>query len=306
VAGDGKKSIWWNGTLVPWAEAKTHVLSHGLHYGTGVFEGIRAYETAQGVAVFRLKEHVERLYFSAKAYKIPMTLPQAEVFEACRAVIRDNGMGACYLRPLAFVGHGPLGVYARANPTEVIVAAAPWGAYLGPDSLEKGIRTTVSSWTRLHHSMFPCSAKGAGQYLNSVLAVREAREKGFEEAILLDRHGNVAEGSGENIFLVKGGRLVTPGIDSSILPGITRESVIALAAEMGIATDVRTVTRAEMIGADELFFTGTAAEVTPIREVDGYPIGNGARGPVTKRVQDAFFRTVRGQDPSKESWLARV
>jgi branched-chain amino acid aminotransferase len=306
VAGDGKKSIWWNGKLVPYADAKTHVLTHCLHYGTGVFEGIRAYKTPKGLAVFRLKEHVDRLLYSAKAYKIPMTLSAAELIEACRLVVRDNELDECYLRPLVFVGHGPLGVYARSNPTEVIVAAYPWGAYLGPDAIEKGIRTTVSSWTRLHHSMFPTSAKGSGQYLNSVLAVREAREKGFEEAILLDRNGNVAEGSGENIFLVKGGRLATPGIDSSILPGITRESVMALAHDLGISTDVRKITRGELIGADELFFTGTAAEVTPIREVDGYVIGSGTRGPITKRIQDVFFKAVHGEDPTKQAWLTPV
>jgi branched-chain amino acid aminotransferase len=306
VAGDGKKSIWWNGKLVPFADAKTHVLTHCLHYGTGVFEGIRAYRTPKGLAIFRLKEHLDRLLYSAKAYKIPMTLTAAELVEACRTVVKDNELDECYLRPLVFVGHGPLGVYARSNPTEVVVAAYPWGSYLGPEALEKGIRTTVSSWTRLHHSMFPTSAKGSGQYLNSVLAVREAREKGFEEAILLDRNGNVAEGSGENIFVVRAGRLATPGIDSSILPGITRESVIALAGELGIPTDVRKLTRGELIGADELFFTGTAAEVTPIREVDGYVIGSGGRGPVTKRLQDAFFKAVRGEDPSKQAWLTAV
>jgi branched-chain amino acid aminotransferase len=306
VAGDGKKSIWWNGKLVPFADAKTHVLTHCLHYGTGVFEGIRAYRTPKGLAIFRLKEHLDRLLYSAKAYKIPMTLTAAELVEACRTVVKDNELDECYLRPLVFVGHGPLGVYARSNPTEVVVAAYPWGSYLGPEALEKGIRTTVSSWTRLHHSMFPTSAKGSGQYLNSVLAVREAREKGFEEAILLDRNGNVAEGSGENIFVVRAGRLATPGIDSSILPGITRESVIALAGELGIPTDVRKLTRGELIGADELFFTGTAAEVTPIREVDGYVIGSGGRGPVTKRLQDAFFKAVRGEDASKQAWLTPV
>lgn len=306
MAGDGKKSIWWNGKLVPYAEAKVHVLAHALHYGTGVFEGIRAYRTPKGMAIFRLKEHIDRLYYSAKAYKIPMTIPYADVFEACRTVIRDNDLDECYVRPLVFVGHGPMGVYARANPTEVVVAAYPWGAYLGPDAVEKGIRTTVSSWTRLHHAMFPCSAKGSGQYLNSVLAVREAREKGFEEAILLDRNGNVAEGSGENIFLVRNGRLATPGIDSSILPGITRDSVIALAKDMGIETDVRSITRGELYGADELFFTGTAAEVSPIREVDNYTIGSGTRGPITTRLQAAFYDAVRGKNPSRAGWLTVV
>jgi branched-chain amino acid aminotransferase len=306
VPGDGKKSIWWNGRLVPYAEAKTHVLSHVLHYGTGVFEGIRAYETPKGVAVFRLKEHVDRLFHSAACYRIPMSVTREQVVEACREVVRDNDLRECYLRPLVFLGHGSMGVYSRNNPTEVVVAAYPWGAYLGPDALEKGIRVTISSWTRLHHASFPTTAKGSGQYLNSVLAVREARDKGFEEAVLLDRNGNVAEGSGENLFLVKGGRLATPGIESSILPGITRDSVMTLAREAGIAVEVRPLTRGELIGADELFFTGTAAEVSPIREVDGYVIGAGKRGPVTERLQSAFFRAVRGQDPTKEHWLTPV
>jgi branched-chain amino acid aminotransferase len=306
VAGDGTKSVWWNGRLVPYADAKTHVLSHVLHYGTGVFEGIRAYRTPRGLAIFRLREHVERLFHSAKAYKIPMPVAFDDVIEGCRTVVRDNDLDECYLRPLVFVGHGPMGVYARNNPTEVVIAAYPWGAYLGRDAVEKGIRVTVSSWTRLHHSSFPTTAKGSGQYLNSVLAVREAREKGFEEAILLDRNGNAAEGSGENLFVVRRGALATPGVDSSILPGITRDSVMALASDLGIPYEVRNVTRGELIGADELFFTGTAAEVTPIREVDGYAIGAGERGPVTAKIQQAFFRAVRGGDATKAAWLTPV
>lgn len=306
MSGDGKTSIWWNGRLVPYAQAQTHVLSHALHYGTGVFEGIRAYEGRTGVAVFRLKEHIQRLYDSAKAYKIPMPVPAAAVEAGCLEVIRANGLTSCYLRPLAFLGHGPLGVYAKNVPTEVIVAAFPWGAYLGPEALEKGIRTTISSWRRLHHASFPTTAKGSGQYLNSALAVREAKEKGFEEAILLDTAGNVSEGSGENLFLVVRGRLVTPGLDASILPGITRDSVLTLAHDLGIATEVRTLTRAELSMADEAFFTGTAAEVTPIREVDGYVIGAGRRGPITERLQSAFFRAVRGEDPAHADWLTRV
>lgn len=306
MSGDGKTAIWWNGRLRPYAEATTHVLSHGLHYGTGVFEGIRAYEGASGTAVFRLPEHVQRLFDSARAYKIPMPVTPAQVLEGCREVIRANGLRACYLRPLAFLGHGPLGVYAKNVPTEVIVAAFPWGAYLGPEALEKGIRTTVSSWRRLHHASFPTTAKGAGQYLNSALAVREAKEKGFEEAILLDAAGNLSEGSGENLFLVQKGVLVTPGLDASILPGITRDAVLSLARDLGIPTEVRTLTRAELTLADEAFFTGTAAEITPIREVDGYTIGAGRRGPVTERLQSAFFRAVRGEDPRHLDWLTPV
>ncbi len=303
MAADGKTSIWWNGKQVPHADAKTHVLSHCLHYGTGVFEGIRAYATKQGPAIFRLREHIERLFYSAKAYKFPMPVTPEQVMEGCRETVRVNGLDACYIRPLAFLGHGALGVYPKNVPTEVIIAAYPWGAYLGPDALEKGIRTTISSWTRLHHASFPTAAKGSGQYLNSTLAVREAREKGFEEAILLDKNGNVAEGSGENLFMIRNGVLSTPGFESSILPGITRESVMTIAKEMGIPVEVRSITRGELYGADELFFTGTAAEVSPIREVDNYIIGAGKRGPITEKLQAAYFRAVKGEDPSKMGWL---
>jgi branched-chain amino acid aminotransferase len=307
VAADGKTSIWWNGTLVPYADAKTHVLSHALHYGTGVFEGIRAYSATQGgTNVFRLREHIERLFVSAKAYKIPMPVTPEQVVEGCLEVIRANGLSAAYLRPLAFLGHGPLGVYAKNVPTEVIVAAMSWGAYLGADAIEKGIRATVSSWRRLHHAAFPTTAKGSGQYLNSTLAVREAKEKGFDEAILLDPGGNVSEGSGENLFLVVKDVLVTPGLDASILPGITRDAVMTLARELGLSVEVRPITRGELYAADEAFFTGTAAEITPIREVDAYVIGAGRRGPVTKRLQDAFFKVVRGEDPRHAGWLTRV
>jgi len=303
VAADGKTSIWWNGKLVPFGEAKTHVLSHALHYGTGVFEGIRAYEGVKGTTVFRLGEHVERLFASAKAYKIPVPVTPEQVLAGCREVIRANGLASCYLRPLIFLGHGPLGVYAKNVPTEVVIAAFPWGAYLGPEALEKGIRTTISSWTRLHHAAFPTTAKGSGQYLNSTLAVREAKEKGFDEAILLDTQGNLSEGSGENLFLVVKGALVTPGLEASILPGITRDAVITLAGDLGLHVEVRSITRGELYAADEAFFTGTAAEVTPIREVDAYVIGAGRRGTITKRLQDAFFRAVRGEDASKTGWL---
>jgi branched-chain amino acid aminotransferase len=306
VSGDGKTSIWKNGALVPYAQATTHVLSHALHYGTGVFEGIRVYRGPAGLAVFRLREHVQRLFDSAKLYKIPMPVSFDQVFEACREVVRANGLDECYLRPIAYLGHGPLGVYAKNVPTDVIVAAFPWGRYLGPESLERGIKATVSSWRRLHHAAFPTTAKGSGQYVNSALAVREAKEKGFEEAILLDAEGLVSEGSGENIFLVTDGVLVTPGLDASILPGITRDTVLKLARDLGLQSQVRAVTRAELTVAEEVFFTGTAAEITPIREIDGYVIGNGKRGPVTERLQTAFFRAVRGEEPRHKEWLAPV
>jgi branched-chain amino acid aminotransferase len=306
VSGDGTTSIWKNGALIPYAQATTHVLSHALHYGTGVFEGIRAYRGPGGLAVFRLREHVRRLFDSARLYKIPMPVAPEQVFGGCLDVIRANALHECYLRPLAFLGHGPLGVYAKNVPTEVIVAAFPWGRYLGPESLERGIRATVSSWRRLHHAAFPTAAKGSGQYLNSALAVREAKEKGFDEAILLDAEGRLSEGSGENLFLVLDGVLVTPGLDASILPGITRDTVLTLARELGLATEVRPVTRGELTVASEAFFTGTAAEVTPIREVDGYVVGTGRRGPVTERLQTAFFRAVRGEDDAHRDWLTPV
>lgn len=306
VPADGRTAIWWNGRLVPYGEATTHVLSHVLHYGTGVFEGIRAYAQPRGVAIFRLREHVERLFHSAKCYRMPMPVDPEQVIEGCREVVRANGLSSCYLRPLAFLGHGQLGVFPKNCPTEVIVAAYPWGAYLGADALEKGVRCTVSSWTRLHHAMFPTTSKGSGQYMNSYLAVTEAKAKGYDEAILLDRHGNVAEGSGENLFVVKGGVLATPGTDSSILPGITRDTVFAIARDLSIPVEVRSVTRGELTGADELFFTGTAAEISAIREVDGYLIGSGRRGPVTERIQQAFYRAVRGEDPAHADWLTPV
>jgi branched-chain amino acid aminotransferase len=271
-----------------------------------VFEGIRVYRGPEGLAVFRLREHIERLFASAAAYKIVMPSSVDAVMEGCLAVVRDNELDECYLRPLAWVGFGPLGVYWRDNPTNIAVAALPWGRYLGPEALEKGIRVTISSWRRIHHAQFPTTAKGCGQYLNSVLAVREAHEKGFDEALLLDTNGNVAEGSGENLFLVKGGRLRTPGLDSSILPGITRDAVMELAHDLGYEVDVGNVTRGEVYTADEAFFTGTAAEVTPIREVDGHVIGAGGRGPITEAIQSAYLGTVRGANPAKSHWLAPI
>ncbi len=306
MSGDGTKSIWWNGALVPHGDAKVHVLTHAIHYGTGVFEGIRAYKGPEGLAIFRLEEHIDRLFQSASAYKIEMAHTRDAVIQGCIDVVRDNDLDECYLRPIAFIGFGPLGVYWKDNPTNTAVAAFPWGTYLGPEALEKGIRVTVSSWTRIHHAQFPTTAKGCGQYLNSVLAVREAHEKGFDEALLLDRHGNVAEGSGENLFLVNDGSLRTPGLDSSILPGITRESVMELARDAGLRVEVGPITRGEVYTADEAFFTGTAAEVTPIREVDGHVIGSGGRGPITEQLQSGYLSAVRGGNAAKDHWLTRV
>jgi len=299
--------LWRDGELVPFDQATTHVLSHALHYGTGVFEGIRAYRQKDGsAAIFRLREHSERLLASARAYRMPMRWTAEQIGEACRAVVRGNKLQDCYVRPLSFLGLGNIGVNPRECPTVTIVAAFPWGAYLGPDALEKGVRATISSWTRIHHSMVPTAAKACGHYLNSLLATREAKEKGFEEAILLDRHGDVSEGAGENVFVVHGGALRTPGPDASILPGITRDAVLRIAADLGVPASAATITRGELLAADEVFFTGTAAEVSPVREIDGHVIGTGGRGPVTERIQSAFFRAVRGEEPRYGEWLARV
>ncbi len=307
MALEQKGVLWVDGRLVPFAAATTHVLSHGLHYGTGVFEGIRSYKQADGsAAVFRLREHCERLVASAKAYRLPLAHTPAVLADACRAVLRENGLADAYIRPVAFAGLGSLGVGSKDCPTVTAVAAFPWGTYLGPEALEKGVRATVSSWTRLHHSMFPTAAKGCGQYLNSMLATREAKDKGFEEAILLDRDGRVSEGAGENIFAVKGGALRTPGREDSILPGITRDSVLRIARDLGIPAVEGPLTRQDLYGADEVFFSGTAAEITPVREIDGYAIGAGVRGPVTERIQKVFFKAVRGEDSKYGEWRTPV
>ena len=307
MALERKGFLWSDGEMVPFEDATTHVLSHALHYGTGVFEGIRAYRQKDGsVAIFRLREHMERMHGSARLYKLPLRWSVEELVEGALRVVRDNGLGDCYLRPLLFLGLGNLGVNPRDCPSRTIIAAFPWGAYLGPEALEKGVRVTVSSWVRLHHSMFPTQAKACGQYLNSLLATREAKEKGFEEALLLDRNGNVSEGAGENVFVVAKGVLRTPDLDSSILAGITRDAVLRIARDLGVPAQEAVLTRGDLLGADEVFLTGTAAEITPVREIDGYGIGNGRRGPVTGRIQEAFFRAVHGEEPKYREWLSPV
>jgi branched-chain amino acid aminotransferase len=307
MALERKGTLWVEGEMVPFADATTHVLSHALHYGSGVFEGIRAYKQKDGgIAVFRLREHMERLHLSARAYKMPLRWSVDELVDGARRVVRENGLEDCYVRPLSFLGLGNIGVNPRECPTQTIIAAFPWGAYLGPEALEKGVRATISSWTRLHHSMVPTTAKACGQYLNSLLATREAKEKGFEEAILLDRHGNVSEGAGENVFVVSKGALRTPGRDASALLGITRDSVMRIARDLGAEVSEGTVTREELMAADEVFFTGTAAEVTPVRDIDGYAIGAGRRGPITENVQKVFFRAIRGEEPRYRGWLTAV
>ncbi|AMC35062.1 MAG: branched-chain amino acid transaminase [Proteobacteria bacterium] len=297
--------IWYDGKLVPWRDATTHVLTHTLHYGMGVFEGVRAYETPKGTAIFRLHDHTERLFNSAKIFQMNIPFSFEELFEAQKTVVRENKLASCYLRPLAFVGSEKLGIAATGNTINVIVAAWPWGAYLGTEGLEKGIRVKVSSFTRHHVNVSMVRAKASGYYVNSILAHQEAAADGYDEAMLLDTEGYVSEGAGENLFIVKKGKLYTPDV-SSCLDGITRNTVITLAKEEGIEVIEKRITRDEVYTADEAFFTGTAAEVTPIRELDNRPIGIGSRGPITERLQKRYFDCVKGLDPLHEDWLTLI
>lgn len=299
--------IWFNGSMVPWDQATVHVTAHALHYGSSVFEGIRAYETkTAGTAIFRLREHVKRLYDSAKIYRIPISHTFDEICDACRAVVRENGLASAYIRPLVYRAAGPLGVHGTAVKTETTVFAFEWGAYLGADGLEKGIDACVSSWRRASSQALPSPAKAGGHYLSSQLIVEEAKRHGYVEGIALDDDGCVGEGSGENVFVVQNGRLITPPLASPILHGITRDSVITLAKDAGIEISEQKIPRSMLYTADEVFMTGTAAEVTPIRSVDRITVGEGVPGPVTKQLQAAFFGLFNGQTPDTRGWLASV
>lgn len=297
--------IWYDGKMVPWREATTHVLTHTLHYGMGVFEGVRAYETAQGTAIFRLEEHTERLLRSAHILGMKLPYDKATLMQAQIEAVRQNGLKSGYIRPMAFYGAEAMGISAKTLSTHVIVAAWPWGAYLGQEALEKGIRVKTSSFSRHHVNVTMCKAKANGNYLNSILAHREAEHDGYDEALLLDVDGFVAEGSGENIFIVRRGKLYTPDLTSA-LEGITRDTIIRLAAEVGIEVIEKRITRDEVYAADEAFFTGTAAEVTPIRELDNRVIGAGTRGPITERLQAMYFDCVHGRSPAHSHWLSYV
>jgi branched-chain amino acid aminotransferase len=300
------EKIWLDGKLVDWDDAKVHVLTHALHYGIGVFEGIRAYVGADGRgAVFRLREHVQRLFDSAHIVLMEIPHSKEQITEACLDVLRQNRMKEGYIRPLAFFGYGSMGVGA-INPVQVCVAAWPWGAYLSEEGLKKGIRAKISSFSRMHVNVNMVRAKVTGQYVNSFLANREAAMAGYEEAILLDTDGYVAEGSGENLFIVKDGTLFTPALSSPVLSGITRDSVLRIAKDLGVPIAEQKFTRDTLYLADELFMTGTAAEVTPVREVDNRRIGSGSPGPVTKRIQDTYFRAVRGEDQRYREWLTHL
>jgi len=297
--------IWYDGKMVPWREATTHVLTHTLHYGMGVFEGVRAYETPTGPAIFRLQEHTDRLFRSAHILGMKMPFDKAALNAAQLAVVRENGLKSGYLRPMAFYGAEAMGISAKTLSTHVIVAAWPWGAYMGAEALTQGIRVKTSSFSRHHVNIAMCKAKANGNYLNSILAHREAEQDGYQEALLLDVDGFVAEGSGENFFLVRNGKLYTPDLTSA-LEGITRDTIVQLAGELGIPVIEKRITRDEVYSADEAFFTGTAAEVTPIRELDNRVIGAGGRGPITEKLQALYFDCVQGRAAAHAGWLTHV
>lgn len=302
---DRDGQIWHDGKLVPWRDATTHVLTHSLHYGLAVFEGVRAYNTDIGTAIFRLQEHTERLFNSAHIYMMKIPYSREVLMQAQKDVVRVNKLESCYIRPIAFYGSEKMGVSPKGASVHVAIAAWPWGAYLGADALEKGIRVKTSSHARHHVNVSMCRAKYSGTYANSILANLEATEHGYDEGLLLDVDGFVAEGSGENLFMVKNGRLYEPELTSSLI-GITRDAIITLAGEMGYTVTAKRITRDDLYIADEVFFTGTAAEVTPIREIDGRVIGDGRRGPVTARLQKKFFECVNGKAAEHHDWLTPV
>ncbi len=297
--------IWHDGKLVPWREATTHVLTHSLHYGLAVFEGVRAYNTQIGTAIFRLKEHTDRLFNSAHIYRMAMPYSREQLMEAQREVVRANNLESCYIRPIAFYGSEKMGVSPKGAAVHVSIAAWPWGAYLGAEGLEKGIRVKTSSYSRHHVNVSMCRAKYSGTYANSILANLEATEHGYDEALLLDVDGFVAEGAGENLFIVKDGVIYEPEIASALI-GITRATVIRLANDLGYEVKAKRLTRDDVYLADEAFFTGTAAEVTPIRELDGRQIGEGKRGPLTTKLQALFFDVVNGRAEQYRDWLTPV
>jgi len=303
---DQSKWVWRNGSIVPWEDATTHVSAHALHYGSGVFEGMRCYETADGPAIFRLEEHLDRLYQSAAVHGMDIPYTSEELTEAICELIDRHDFKSCYVRPLCYYGSSSLSLHPARCPLEVVILVWPWAPYLGTEGLERGVRVTVSPWRKFHSEMMPTTAKASGQYINSVLAVREAVNRGFDEALLLDVEGNVAEGSGENLFIVKDGQVFTNDERHSILLGITRDAVIQIAQGLGYEVNVGPISLSDLLNSDEAFFTGTAAEVTPIREVDGTLINHGDRGPVTKEIQSAFFAATSGRHQRYRDWLTFV
>lgn len=304
---DKVKKVWMDGEFVDWDSANVHVLTHSLHYGLAAFEGVRAYRRADGITyVFRLREHIDRLFDSCKMALLTPKFTREQIISACTETLRTNDMVDGYLRPIVFIGDGAMGIYAPQNPVRTAVIAWKWGTYLGEDALKNGIRAKISSFARLHVNVNLAKAKISGQYVNSVIAKREAKFGGYDEAILLDVNGYVSEGSGENIFIVRKGVIHTPDLSCSILEGITRDSIITLAREMGMPVVEDRLTRDQLWLADEVFFTGTAAEVTPVREIDNRTVGEGTVGPVTRKIQARFFEVARGSDSSHPEWLTKV
>ncbi|NOT64833.1 MAG: branched-chain amino acid transaminase [Methylotenera sp.] len=297
--------IWYDGKMVNWRDATTHVLTHTLHYGMGVFEGVRAYKTDKGAAIFRLQDHTDRLFNSAHILQMKMPFTKQEIMDAQKAAVRENNLDSAYIRPMAFYGAEAMGIAAKTLSTHVICAAWSWGAYMGDDAITKGIRVKTSSFARHHVNITMCKAKANGNYMNSILAHQEAANDGYQEALLLDVDGFVAEGSGENVFIVRKGKLYTPDLTSA-LEGITRDTIVTLAKELGIEVIEKRITRDEVYTADEAFFTGTAAEVTPIRELDNRTIGTGSRGPITEKLQTLYFDIVKGKSAKHAHWLTLV
>ena len=297
--------IWYDGKLVDWRSATTHVLTHTLHYGMGVFEGVRAYKTDKGAAIFRLQDHTDRLFNSAHILQMKMPFTKQEIMEAQKAAVRENKLESAYIRPMAFYGAEAMGIAAKTLSTHVICAAWSWGAYMGDEALTNGIRVKTSSFSRHHVNITMCKAKANGNYMNSILAHQEAAQDGYDEALLLDVDGFVAEGSGENVFIIRKGKLYTPDLTSA-LEGITRDTIVQLAKELGLEVIEKRITRDEVYTADEAFFTGTAAEVTPIRELDNRNIGTGTRGPITEKLQALYFDVVKGKSAKHADWLTLV
>jgi branched-chain amino acid aminotransferase len=300
------QKVWMNGRLVDFADAKIHAFSHVLHYGSGMFEGLRVYKTRNGSAAFRLDEHVERIYTSCKVYRMDVPLSRQQFKDAIFETVRANGFDECYVRPVVYRGLGALGVNPFRSPVDVLIAVWKWGKYLGEEAIESGVDVCVSSWNRMAPNTFPAMAKATGNYLNSALIKMEAITNGYEEGIALDNAGRISEGSGENIFLVYGGRILTPPLAGTILPGITRDSIMTLARDAGYTVVETQIAREMLYIADEVFFTGTAAEVTPIRSVDRIPVGKGSRGPVTERLQREFFALLKGEREDRYGWLTPV
>ena len=298
------EKIWMNGSLVDWKEAKIHVLTHALHYGSGVFEGIRCYKTGRGPAIFRLKDHIKRLGNSAKIYMMEIPYPIEELCEVTKELLRVNELDECYIRPIVYRGYGEMGLNPSEAPVDVSIAAWPWGTYLGEDGIRNGIRAKISSFQRISPNILPSGAKACGQYINSILAKLEVLDAGYDEAVMLDYRGFISEGPGENLFMVKDSVVYTTPEHASILPGITRDSIIRIAGDLGYDVKETDITRGMLYLADEAFFTGTAAELTPIRNIDGREIGK--PGPITKKLQDKYFNIIRGKDKKYDDWLDYV